>query len=98
MWYEHCQVFFVMHYQPLGSHPTVTRFLKRNRNWNRTCGVNTARSSLSCIINSLGSNPTVKGFLIQNPLHQDTHDHGTLTRYFATLGQYINRRIYHYGT
>ena len=29
MWYEHCEVFFVMYYQPLGSHPTVTRFLKR---------------------------------------------------------------------
>ena len=29
MWYKHCQVFFVMYYQPLGSHPTVTRFLKR---------------------------------------------------------------------
>ena len=29
MWYKHGQVFFVMHYQPLGSHPKVTRFLKR---------------------------------------------------------------------
>ena len=28
MWYKHCQVFLVMYYQPLGSHPTVTRFLK----------------------------------------------------------------------
>ena len=27
--YKHCQVFFVMYYQPQGSHPTVTRFLKR---------------------------------------------------------------------
>ena len=66
MWYEHCQVFFVMYYEPLGSHPTVTKFLKR-------------------VFDS-------------NPLHQDTHDHGTLTRYFATVGQYINRMIYHYGT
>ena len=29
MWYKHGQVFFVMYYQPVGSHPTVTRFLKR---------------------------------------------------------------------
>ena len=29
MWYKHGQVCFVMYYQPLGSHPTVTRFLKR---------------------------------------------------------------------
>ena len=29
MWYKHDQVFFVMYYQPLGSHPTVTRFLKQ---------------------------------------------------------------------
>ena len=29
MRYKHCQVFFVVYYQPLGSHPTVTRFLKR---------------------------------------------------------------------
>ena len=29
MWYKHGQVFFVMYYQPLGSHPTVTTFLKR---------------------------------------------------------------------
>ena len=29
IWYKHCQVFFVMYYQPLGCHPTVTRFLKR---------------------------------------------------------------------
>ena len=29
MWYKHCQVFFLMYYQPLGSHLTVTRFLKQ---------------------------------------------------------------------
>ena len=29
MWYKHGQVFFVMYYQPPGSHPTVIRFLKR---------------------------------------------------------------------
>ena len=67
MWYEHCQVFFVMYYQPLQ-------------------------------VPILQLQGSLKGFLIQNPLQQDTHDYGTLTRYFATLGQYINRRIYHYGT
>ena len=29
MWYKHCQVFFAMYYQPLGSYPKVTRILKR---------------------------------------------------------------------
>ena len=29
MWYKHYQIFVVMYYQPLGSHPTVARFLKR---------------------------------------------------------------------
>ena len=29
MWYKHYKVFFVMYYQPFGSHPRVTRFLKR---------------------------------------------------------------------
>ena len=68
MWYEHCQVFFVMYYQLLQV----------------------------LILQLQGS--LYKRVLIQNPLHQDTHDYGTLTRYFATLGQYINRMIYHYGT
>ena len=57
---------------------------------------------MSCIINPLvvilqlqGSS---NGFFNQNPLHYDTRNHGTLARYFATLGQYITRRIYHCGT
>ena len=29
MWCKHGQVFFVMYYQPHGSHPTVTRFLQQ---------------------------------------------------------------------
>ena len=68
----------------------------------RICGINTARPSLSCIINLLALNlqlqGSLNGFLHQNPLHQDTHDHGTLARYFATLGQYITQRSYHSGT
>ena len=36
MWYKHCQVFFVMYYQLLGSHPTVTRFLKSVFEWKPT--------------------------------------------------------------
>ena len=54
--------------------------------------MNTVRSSLSCIINPLAlilqSQGSLKGFLIQNPLHQDTHDHETLTRYFVIVGLY----------
>ena len=68
----------------------------------RGCGINNARPSLSCIINPLALNLQLQGssnvFLNQNPLHQDTHDHGTLPRYFATLGQYVTQRIYHSGT
>ena len=69
------------------------------------CGINTARSFLSCIIIPLVlilqfKQGSLKGFLNQNPLHHDMRNHGTLARYFnmTTLGKYITRRIYHYGT
>ena len=39
MWYKHGQVFFVVYYQPLGSHPTVTRFLKQVFESKPTAGV-----------------------------------------------------------
>jgi len=61
--------------------------------------INTARSSLSCIINPLAVilqlQGSSKGFLNQNSQHHDTHKHGMLARYFATLRQYITQRIYH---
>ena len=55
MWYKHCQVVFVLYYQPFGSHPTVTRFLKRVFESNSTAQGYTRPWDVSKVLCYLGT-------------------------------------------